>query len=1009
MMRRVVQRGILAPVASRSYTDARTIRKPNPYDQILNSTNQEYVENLLAHYTEDQSLVDRSWAPVLNAISSNDMERPVVSTFSRPTSDRSVSEQQRLDNMRLTWMVREYERNGHHLADVDPVKGHHKNSQVVDPAVLDHKSFGFSDASLSNVFHVTFGSSFESTFVSSGEAMTLQQIMDQLRKMYCGRIGFEYMSCGYFELRNWFRQEVVNYLTPLTKEEKLNTYMDVVKACGLEKFLQVKYSTQQRFGLDGGEALIPLMNAALNVSSDLGVQKFYLGMAHRGRLNVLANVCGKSLHAILNEFEGRTAVANAHLSGDVKYHLGLQKACKLANGKTVEVDLLPNPSHLEAVNPLVLGKSRARQTHTKDLELSETLPILIHGDAAFAGQGPCYEAMGLSDLESFDVGGTLHIVINNQIGFTTNPEDSRAGSYCTDLSKMNNAPVLHVNGDDVEACVRAAQLASRFRQQFHRDIIIDLVCYRRNGHNEADLPDFTQPHLYKHIRQHPRLIDIYSKQLVAEKVISAEDVKTKDKEWDNVMREAFERMNSSQDFVKVTNPPFDPESENTSSDLAGDRFASITRARSSPPVNTGVPLEKLREVGRHLNTIPPQMEKAHPVVERSYAARKKGMEDDQGVEWCAAELLAFGTLSLEGIPVRLTGEDVERGTFTQRHAGITDQKTNLKYFPVKTIDPAKQALITISNSSLSEMAVCGFEMGYNLENPKMLSMWEAQFGDFANGAQVIFDQFLNCSEEKWNEPSSLVLSLPHGYSGAGPEHSSARVERFLQLSDDLDKVPRSFRKMPNETAIETRIRRHNWQVCYPSTPANYFHLLRRQALRDFAKPLIIFFSKARLRAPNLSPLTDMSVGTAFKPVIDTSEKTAPEVVARKIVFCSGQIESIVADARAAMQKTDKGVHNDVVLITVEQLAPFPWEQVADALEKHLARNPNAEIVWLQEEPKNMGMWAHLRPRFRRLLKHLGVQQTNIKCIARPSVASPSTGYGSVHVEEEKKLISEVLA
>lgn len=1002
-MRRVTQKGLLPrALLARSFTDARTVRTPHPHDQLLSSSNMVYVESLMRQYEEDRALVDASWATVLDAIRSENIDAPVVSTFSRPIDSSSLSEKQRLDNMRLSWMVREYERSGHFYADVDPLKGLSSSPHTMDKELLNPASFGFSEADLQQVFNVVFGCNYEATVVSGGTAMTLEQIIKQLRQMYCGPIGFEFMSSGLFVLRNWFRQEIVNTLQPLPATEKKAIFNDVVKACGFEKFLQIKYATQQRFGLDGGEALVPAMNAAIAEASDLGVQSCIMGMAHRGRLNVLANVCYKSLHAILNEFEGKAPIANRHLSGDVKYHLGHSETIGLPSGKRVELTLLPNPSHLEAVNPLVLGKARARQVYTKDIECTATMPILIHGDAAFAGQGSCYETMGFCNLENFHVGGTLHVVINNQIGFTTDPRDSRASVYCSDLAKVNNAPVMHVNGNDVEACVRAARIAARFRQQFHSDIIVDLVCYRRNGHNEADLPDFTQPKLYEQIRKHPRLVDIYGKQLAAEGVVSTEDAKRCDKEWESVMRQAFDQMNSTQDFVRVAQV-FDPESENTSSDLTDKKLEAINAAIPPPAVETGVDIETLRLVGLHLSSIPKEMQKVHPVVERTYAARRKGVEGGDAVEWCMGELLAFGTLALEGTHIRLTGEDVERGTFTQRHAGITDQKTNLKYFPVKTISN-RQALVTIANSSLSELGVAGFEMGYNIENTKSITMWEAQFGDFANGAQVIFDQFLGCSEEKWNVQSSLILSLPHGYSGAGPEHSSARIERFLQLSDDGDGVPANFRAMPNDQQLETRIKRHNWQVCYPSTPANYFHMLRRQGLRDFAKPLVFFFSKARLRAPNLSCLDDMGKGTTFKAVIDTG-KTG--VAPRKVLFCAGQIESIVADARSAAQKNGHGdEHDDVVLVTVEQLSPFPWEQVADVMERYTKMNSKVEFTWLQEEPKNMGMWTYMRPRFNALMQHLGLVQRRIFYIGRKSAASPSTGYGTVHVAEEKEIISE---
>ncbi|ORC91674.1 2-oxoglutarate dehydrogenase subunit [Trypanosoma theileri] len=1010
MMRRVFTCGMTAtPPHSliRSYTDAKTIRRPNQLDQLVDAQNEEYIDGLLKQYEKDPALVEPSWIPVLENIKNGSLEKPLVSSFHRPTSSRTLTERERMQNMSLSWMIRAYERNGHYIAALNPLpypQERHKN--VLDPSALDPERFGFTREDMDRVFNVSFGCNFEATFISGGTARKLKDIVEQLRRMYCGTIGFEFMSCGYFDLRNWFRQEILNTLTPLDPQDRLTIFDDVVRSCGFENFLHIKYGTQQRFGLDGGEALIPGMRAAIEVASDNGVSSCILGMAHRGRLNVLSNILQKSTVNILSEFEGKAPRENSSQIGDVKYHLGHRKTVPLKNGNFIDLELLPNPSHLEAVNPLVLGKAFARQVYEGNVDCAKTLPILIHGDAAFMGQGSCYETMGFCDLENFHVGGTLHIVVNNQIGFTTNPWESRSSIYCSDLSKVNNAPVLHVNGDDVEACVRAGRIAAKFRQEFHRDIIIDLVCYRRNGHNEADLPNFTQPQMYQAISAHPTLVDVYSKVLVNEGLLTKEVVEAKKKEYEGHMRQALDAAQSSQDFVKVV-PRFQLESENQA-----DTFQVTdedTRAELPEAVETGVDIELLRKVGLHITTIPSGVKKVHPVVQRTYAARKKAIESEEGVEWCLAELLAFGTLALHGVSIRLSGEDVERGTFTQRHAVITDQETNTKFMPVANISNEEE-LISISNSSLSELGVCGFELGYNIERPSNLCMWEAQFGDFANGAQVIVDQFLSTAEEKWGLKSSLVLSLPHGYSGAGPEHSSARIERYLQLSSDIDKVPRNFRTAPAARLLEARIQEFNWQVCYPSTPANYFHMLRRQVVREDYKPLVFFFSKARLRAPNVSSLAEMAKGTQFLPVIDTAVRE--DIVARKVLFCTGQIESIVDDHRKKKSEETSKSYDDVVIVKVEQLSPFPWEQVAEVMEKYHSRNPNVEFVWLQEEPKNMGSWAYMRPRFQHLARHLGLTQkqgTFLKYIGRPTVASPSTGYASVHVEEENEVVAQALA
>eukprot|EP00796_Vickermania_ingenoplastis_P008719 gene8722-6128_t len=976
-------------------------RKPHPFDQIVSPQNRDYIEALLEQYETNKSLVDPYWHPTLNNILKAPKQAALVPAFSRPVDAAGGVAKTRLDNLRLAYMVGAYERHGHLRANIDPL-GQRVGSVVrTPPSILDLTSFGFSESDRDITFMVSddINPKMDATITSGEKPMTLGEIFEELNSLYCGSIGFEFMGAESLEIRNWFREQIKALKDPLPVEEKKVNYQDVVRACGFEKFLSIKYTTQHRFGLDGGEAFIPAINAALAAASEGGAEATVVGMAHRGRLNFLANISQKPLMTILNEFEGRVPSALAVIGGDVKYHMGMHRTITLRNGKKMDLDLLPNPSHLEAVNPVVLGKAYARQKQQRDKKGQRTLPLLIHGDAAYAGQGSCFETTAFHDVQNYGAGGTFHVVINNMIGFTANPQESRASNYCTDLAHINNNPVLHVNGDDVEACVRAATIAARFRQKFHQDVFLDIVCYRRFGHNEADLPDFTQPTLYRQIKNHPRLVDIYTQQLVKEGVITPEIAKEQDKEWEKTLRKAFETMADDTDYIKVS-PAFDPKTGEMS--LPGLKKPPPTP--TVPAVETGVKMDILKSIGGHLASIPKEVKVPHPVVKRTYEARKAGIESGNGIEWGLGELLALATLhTQEKIPIRLTGEDVERGTFTHRHACVTDQVDNQKHFPIKTLakDPED---ITICNSCLSELGVAGFETGYNMANPKGIVMWEAQFGDFANGAQVIFDQFISCGEEKWNEQSSIILSLPHGYSGAGPEHSSARVERYLQLSDDSDKVPKDFRSLPDNQILENRIRRHNWQVTYPSTPASYFHILRRQGLRKFSKPLVNFFSKARLRAPNLSSLAEMADGTFFKPVIDT----APEnVKARRVLFCSGQIESIVADGRKAMQKTKAGHGDDVVLVTLEQLAPFPWEQVASVIEKYQKRNPNVEFGWLQEEPRNMGMWYHMRPRFNDLLRHLKMPQ-KMRVISRRTAASPSTGYASVHAAEEKALITESL-
>lgn len=977
-------------------------RTPHRYDQVVCAENREYIEELLELYKEDPNRVDPYWHPTLKNILQNPVVAAVVPAFSRPVGAVGGVQKERLDRLRLAYMVGAYERHGHLRAKRDPLVERFGGVIRTKPYTLDLQAFGFSEEDRNITFNVSnkINPQLDGSYTSGETPMTLDDIFKDLNEMYCGTIGFEFMGAPTLEIRNWFREQIQGLKKPMSKEEKLVNYNDVVRACGFEKFLSIKYSTQQRFGLDGGEAFIPAMNALLTEASDGGARATVLGMAHRGRLNFLANVSKKPLITILNEFEGRVPKSLATIGGDVKYHMGMHGTVTLRNEKKMDIDLLPNPSHLEAVNALVLGKCCAQQKTQNDGDGVQTLPVLIHGDAAYAGQGSCFESTPLHNLKNFKVGGCIHVMINNCIGFTANPGESRANNYCTDLAHINNNPVLHVNGDDVEACANAAKLAARFRQKFHQDVFLDIVCYRRFGHNEADLPDFTQPTLYKRIRQHPRLIDVYTKQLQKEGVITEEDAKTKDKEWDQTLRKAFETMANDVDYIKVS-PTFDPKTGK----MSQPDVPPSPKSEKVPAVSTGIKKEELVKLGLGLTAIPKEVV-PHPVVKRTYEARRAGVESGSGIEWCMAELIAFASLSLAKIPIRVTGEDVERGTFTQRHACIIDQKYNFKYFPIKALTTnEKGADVTICNSCLSELGVAGFEMGFNLANTKNLVMWEAQFGDFANGAQVIFDQFLSCSMEKWKLPSSLIVSLPHGYSGAGPEHSSARVERYLQLSDDPDHVPSDFRSMPNNEILENRIQQSNWQVTYPSTPASYFHILRRQGLRKFSKPLINFFSKARLRAPNLSALSEMEEGTFFSPLLETSSPKGKKV--RRLVFCSGQIESIVTDGRKAMQKKNPEFGDDVVLVTIEQLAPFPWEQVADVIEKHVKQNSSVEVRWLQEEPQNMGMWAFMRPRFTDLLRHLKLSQ-KITVTSRRTSASPSTGFSSVHAAEEKKLIEETL-
>lgn len=1000
---------VAAPLvcSGRCHTDAKTVRAPHVYEQFVSSVNRAYVEDLMAQYKTDKASVDETWWPILDNLGSASPDVALIETFNRPEdqdlSSHLVTEKDRVDNMRLAWMVRAYETVGHSIATLDPLGLYEADLDSSVHVGLEPSRFGFKPEDMERSFFVTFGGALGQSFQqmvtgSARRPMKLREIIAKLKQLHCGTIGFEFMNSGYLDLRNWFRKQVLYAAEPLPASERKEIYEDVVKACGLEQFLHRKYATLKRFGLDGAEALVPALNATFSAAADSGVEAVTLGMPHRGRINVLVNVCGKPLKNIFNEFEGKTAKDDVKGTGDVKYHLGIHKQMKTRNGKEIFVNLLANPSHLEAVNPLVLGKTRARQVYTKDTEMNKNLPILLHGDAAFAGQGPCYELMGLCDLENFHVGGTIHIVVNNQVGFTTDPAQSRSSKYCTDLSRVCNAPVLHVNADDVDAVVKAARIAFAFRKEFKRDAIIDLVCYRRYGHNESDVPDFTQPLMYQAIRKHQVLVDLQAAKLVKDGVMTKDEVQLRKKEYESLLRKEFDEASNDDSFVKVKSPYEEANS---------NRYTNVLEMGALR--ETGVAIASLKKIGEKLTAVPEGFT-PHNIVAKNIASRQAAIASGNGVEWCLAEALAFGASALEGIHVRLSGQDVERGTFTQRHAVRTDMTTGDKHCSLTKLAHV-QAPVVVANSSLSEFGVSGFELGYSMENPKSLVIWEAQFGDFSNGAQVIWDQFLASGESKWVRQCGLAISLPHGYSGAGPEHSSARVERFLQLSDDPDTIPEHFSPSSAFTRLEARTSIGNWQVCYPSTPANYYHMLRRQTHREFRKPLIFCFSKARLRAPNTSSLAEMATGTSFMPVIDTGAVTPTTV--RKVVFCSGQIESICADFRTKKQAadTDPTQFNDVVLVKLEQIAPFPWEHVAQVVTKYHSANSATQFVWLQEEPKNMGMWDFVRPRLQNLLRHMNVLSPceRLTFIGREAAASPATGYGGVHKAEEEAIVNAVFA
>ena len=748
----------------------------------------------------------------------------------------------------------------------------------------------------------------------------------------------------------------------------------LVEAEGFEKFIDVKYTGTKRFGLDGGESMVPALEQIITRGGALGVNEIVLGMAHRGRLNVLSQVMGKPHRAIFHEFKGGSyAPEDVEGSGDVKYHLGASSD-RVFDGNTVHLSLTANPSHLEIVDPVVLGKVRAKQDQHQDQgERTTVMPLLIHGDAAFAGQGVVAECLGLSGLKGHRTGGSIHFIINNQIGFTTYPRYSRSSPYPSDVAKMIEAPIFHCNGDDPESVVFAAKVATEFRQRFHKPVVIDMFCYRRFGHNEGDEPSFTQPLMYKIIRAHKSTLELYAERLIAEQVVTSDEVESMKADW----RAKLETEHEAGQTYKPNK-----------ADWLDGRWAGLKSASDSQDDarrgQTAVALDQLKDIGLKLTDYPAEF-KLHRTIQRFLDNRRKAIETGEGIDWATAEALAFGSLLLEGHRVRLSGQDCERGTFSQRHSVLTDQENEARFKPLNHIRPGHQAKYEVINSMLSEEAVLGFEYGYSLSEPNALTLWEGQFGDFANGAQVVFDQFISSGERKWLRMSGLVCLLPHGYEGQGPEHSSARLERFLQMCAE-----------------------DNMQVANCTTPSNYFHILRRQLKREFRKPLILMTPKSLLRHKRaVSRLDEMAGGSTFHRILwDDAQflkgekiKLAKDNKIRRVVLCSGKVYYDLYEER------EKRGIDDVYLLRVEQLYPFPVK----ALVTELSRFGNADIVWCQEEPKNMGSWTFVEPYLEWVLSHAGSKVKRARYCGRPASAATATGLMSRHLAQLQAFLDEAFA
>ena len=866
------------------------------------------------------------------------------------------------DSVRAIMMIRAYRMRGHLHANLDPLG----LEPPKDHEELHPSNYGFSEADYDRKIFIDK--------VLGLEFATIREMLAILRRTYCGTIGFEFMHISDPTEKTWFqaRIEGPGKEISFTREGKRAILNKLVEAEGFEKFLDLRYTGTKRFGLDGGESMVPALEQIIKRGGALGVKEIALGMAHRGRLNVLSQVMGKPHRAIFHEFKGGSFTPDdVEGSGDVKYHLGASSDRDFDNNQ-VHLSLTANPSHLEIVDPVVLGKVRAKQDQRGDIvERAQILPLLIHGDAAFAGQGVIAECFGLSGLKGHRTGGSIHFIINNQIGFTTYPRYSRSSPYPSDSAKMIEAPIIHVNGDDPEAVVYAAKIAIEFRQMFHKPVVIDMFCYRRFGHNEGDEPGFTQPLMYKKIKTHPTTLEIYTKKLIDEDVITAGEVEKLKGDWRQRLDAEFE--------ASLAYKP-------NKADWLDGRWAGLRPADGADDArrgSTGIDVEKLRLLGTRLTTVPDGFH-LHKTIQRFLDNRRTMIESGEGIDWAMAEALAFASLVDERHPVRLSGQDSERGTFSQRHSVLIDQETEERYVPLNHIGDG-QARYEVINSMLSEEAVLGFEYGYSLAEPNALTIWEAQFGDFANGAQVIFDQFISSGERKWLRMSGLVCLLPHGYEGQGPEHSSARLERYLQLCAE-----------------------DNMQVANCTTPANYFHILRRQLKRDIRKPLILMTPKSLLRHKRVvSRLDAMGRDTSFHRILyDAAEwgrgdtiKLVKDDKIRRVILSSGKVYYDLLEER------EKRNIDDIYLLRIEQLYPFPLK----ALVATLPRFKKADVVWCQEEPKNMGAWAFAEPYLEWVLGQVGSEAKRPRYVGRPAAAATATGVMPKHLAQLKAFLDEAFA
>ncbi|MGR3539920.1 MAG: 2-oxoglutarate dehydrogenase E1 component [Hasllibacter sp.] len=965
--------------------------------QFMDGANADYLERLQARYRDDPGAVAEDWreffdqlgdAPAgpswarpdwppmpggeLHGALTGEWDAPGLANEAKAAATKieaKAAEQGRevtqeevrravTDSIRALMLIRAYRHRGHLAADLDPLGFREEEAHPE----LDPRSYGFTEADLDRRVFIDN--------VLGLETASLRDILALLKRTYCGTFALQFMHISDPEQSAWLKERIEGYGKEIafTQNGRKAILNKLVEAEGFEKFLHVKYTGTKRFGLDGGEALIPAMEQIIKRGGALGIEEIVIGMPHRGRLNVLANVMGKPYRAIFNEFQGGSfKPEDVDGSGDVKYHLGASSDREF-DGNTVHLSLTANPSHLEAVNPVVLGKARAKQDQLGDEDRTRVLPLLLHGDAAFAGQGVVAECFGLSGLRGHRTGGTMHIVVNNQIGFTTAPHFSRSSPYPTDIALMVEAPIFHVNGDDPEAVVHAARVATEFRQKFRKDVVLDVFCYRRFGHNEGDEPMFTNPVMYKTIKTQKTTLTLYTDRLVKDGLIPEGEVEDLKAAFQAHLGEEFEAGK---------------EYRPNKADWLDGKWSHMNQRekgkyqRGKTAIDEGL----FDRIGAALAGVPDGFP-VHRTVERLLGAKREMFERGEGFDWATAEALAFGSLLAEGYPVRLAGQDSARGTFSQRHSALVNQENEDRHYPLNHVEDG-QAHYEVIDSMLSEYAVLGFEYGYSLAEPNALVLWEAQFGDFANGAQIMFDQFISSGESKWLRMSGLTCLLPHGYEGQGPEHSSARLERFLQMCGQ-----------------------DNMIVANCTTPANYFHILRRQLHRTFRKPLILMTPKSGLRHKlAVSTKAEMTTGSSFHRVLwddaqqGNSETTlAPDDEIGRVVLCSGKVYWDLLEERDA-----RGIE-DVYLLRVEQFYPFP----AQSMVQELSRFPNADVVWCQEEPKNQGAWTFIEPNLEWVLGRIGHSARRPAYVGRATSASPATGLASAHKQQQAALVNDAL-